>query len=117
MKIHPFFYSMIVLPAVTTAWADIGMGRPSPSVVNLPRQGVYHSDLLASNAVHAVFKGLRTIPVVNLALPTDATEEVAVFEVKQNLAHRRYDRMGDGALNPGKLCRCGAANSRDEAGR
>ena len=94
---------MIVLPAVTTAWADIGMGRPSPSVVNLPRQGVYHSDLLASNAVHAVFKGLRTIPVVNLALPTDATEEVAVFEVKQNLAHRRYDRMGDGALNPGKL--------------
>ncbi len=94
---------MIVLPAVTTAWADIGMGRPSPSMVNLPRQGVYHSDLLASNAVHAIFKGLRTIPVVDLAVPTDASEEVAVFEVKQNLAHRRYDRMGDGALYPGKL--------------
>lgn len=94
---------MIMLPAVTTAWADIGMGRPSPSMVNMPRQGVYHSDLLASNAVRAVFKGLRTIPVVDLAMPTDATEEVAVFEVKQNLAHRRYDRMGDGALNEGRL--------------
>ncbi len=92
-----------MLPAVATAWADIGMGRPSPSMVNLPRRGVYHSDLLASNAVHAIFKGLRKIPVVNLAVPTDAMEEVAVFEVKQNLAHRRYDRMGDGALNVGRL--------------
>ena len=72
-------------------------------MVNMPRQGVYHSDLLASNAVHAIFKGLRTIPVVDLTKPTDATEEVAVFEVKQNLAHRRYDRMGDGALNVGRL--------------
>ena len=103
MKIYPFLYSMIMLPAVATAWADIGMGRPSPSLVNMPRQGVYHSDLLASNAVHAIFKGLRTIPVVDLTKPTDATEEVAVFEVKQNLAHRRYDRMGDGALNVGRL--------------
>ena len=103
MKIYPFLYSMIMLPAVATAWADIGMGRPSPSLVNMPRQGVYHSDLLASNAVHAIFKGLRTIPVVDLTMPTDATEEVAVFEVKQNLAHRRYDRMGDGALNVGRL--------------
>ncbi len=74
-----------------------------PAVANLPRQGVYHSDLLASNAVHAVFKGIRSIPVVDLAVPSTASEEVAVFEVKQNLAHRRYDRMGDGALNVGKL--------------
>ncbi len=75
----------------------------APAVANLPKHGVYHSDLLASNAVHAVYKGIRSIPVVDLAVSSPATEEVAVFEVKQNLAHRRYDRMGDGALNPGKL--------------
>ncbi len=103
MKIYPVLYTMILVPTMATAWADIGMGRPSPALVNLPRHGVYHSDLLASNAVHAVFKGLRSIPVVDLAVPSPATEEIAVFEVKQNLAHRRYDRMGDAALNVGKL--------------
>ncbi len=102
MRIHPFFYTILTLPSVSPLlWADISMGLPA--VANLPRQGVYHSDLLASNAVQAIFKGIRSIPVVDLAVPTPASEEVAVFEVKQNIAHRRYDRMGDGALNVGKL--------------
>lgn len=102
MRIHPFFYTILTLPSVSPLLlADISMGVPA--VANLPRQGVYHSDLLASNAVYAVFKGIRSIPVVDLAVASPASEEVAVFEVKQNLAHRRYDRMGDGALNVGKL--------------
>ena len=102
MRIHPFFYTILTLPSVSPLLlADISMGVPA--VANLPRQGVYHSDLLASNAVHAIFKGIRSIPVVDLAVASPASEEVAVFEVKQNLAHRRYDRMGDGALNVGKL--------------
>ena len=101
MKLNPILYSLMVLPAVSVTWADISVGRPG--IVNTPRQGVYHSDLLASNAVHAVFKGIRSIPVVDLNVPDPGMEEVAVFEVKQNLASRRYDRMGDGAMNPGKV--------------
>ena len=101
MRINPILYSLMVLPAVSVTWADISMGRPG--MVNTPRQGVYHSDLLASNAVHAVFKEIRSIPVVDLNVPDPGMEEVAVFEVKQNLANRRYDRMGDGAMNPGKI--------------
>ncbi len=101
MKINPILYSLMVLPAVSVTLADISVGRPG--MVNTPRQGVYHSDLLASNAVHAVFKGIRSIPVVDLNVPDPGMEEVAVFEVKQNLASRRYDRMGDGAMNPGKV--------------
>lgn len=97
MRIHPIFITVpAVLALPSAAWADI------TTPAEAPQRAAYHADLLASNAVHAVFKEIRSLPVVRLdAAP--GTEEVAVFEVKQNLAHRRYDRMGDGALQTGKL--------------
>lgn len=102
MKIHYLIYAVPTLMALPAVHADISLGRPAArQVENEP--GVYHSDLLASNAVLAVFKELRSIPIVSLETATPTTAQVAVFEVKQNLAHRRYDRMGDGPLQPGKL--------------
>lgn len=86
---------------MNTVSADISLGKPAARGVD--SQNVYHSDLLASNAVLAVLKEIRTVPVVSLETATPTTAEIAIFEVKQNLAHRRYDRMGDGALQPGKL--------------
>ncbi len=104
MKINPFLFAALLTPAVSVAWADINLGRPAPAEGNVPRQhGIYHSDLMASNTVRAIFKGLRTIPVVDLAMPSPGTQEVAVFQVKENIKHLRYDRMGDEAMNPGKL--------------
>lgn len=99
MKIYSILYTFPALLAASVAHADISLGKPG---VQVSQSQAYHSDLLASNAVRAAFREIRSIPVVKLdAEPT--TEEVAVFEVKQNLAHRRYDRMGDGMMQPGKL--------------
>lgn len=104
MKMNSILCTVLLTPVVTVAWADINLGRPTPAGGAVEhQQGIYHSELLASNTVRAVFKGLRSIPVVDLATPTPATQEVAVFEVRQNLKHLRYDRMGDGAMNAGKL--------------
>lgn len=106
LTIKPIIYSMPALTMAMTAQADIlipGAVAPAP-VPGRPSQAppVLRSDLLASNAVHAIFKGIKTLPKVGL--DDSATfEEVAVFEVKQNLAYRRYDRMGDGAMTPGSL--------------
>ena len=94
-------YTFPLLLAVPSALADISTGAPAPAP--LPKQEAYHSELLAANAVHAIFKEIRTLPVVSLEENAPATEEVAVFEVKQNLAYRRYDRMGDPVLQPGKI--------------
>lgn len=73
-----------------------------------------HSELLASNAVHAIYRGIRTVPKVTLD-GSASLEEIGVFEVKQNLAHRRYDRMGDGPLQEGKLL--GVALATDVPGQ
>lgn len=100
MKMNPLICTFsALLGTAPLALADISLGSPAVS----PQQSAaYHADLLSSNAVRAAFKEIRSIPVVKLdAEPS--SEEVAVFEVKQNLAHRRYDRMGDGALKAGKL--------------
>lgn len=95
MKLHPLLYALPALLTLPAAQADITMpGAPAPQAGP--------SDLLAANAVHAVFKEIRSVPVVSLNAPP-STSELAVFEVKQNLAYRRYDRMGDGALTSGKL--------------
>lgn len=100
MKINSIFYLFPALLTVPAALADITIGVPT--AMRMPQKNIYHADLLSSNAVRAAFKELRSIPVVSLDAAPD-TEEVAVFEVKENLAYRRYDRMGDGALSPGKL--------------
>lgn len=101
MKMNPIaLYTFpALLVAAPVALADISLGAPAAAE---PQRSVYHTDLLASNAVLATFKELRSIPVVRLDAAPE-TEEVAVFEVKRNLAHRRYDRMGDGELKQGKL--------------
>ena len=105
MKIHSFTYALPVLLAVPVAFADISLGQPSGGAraAAAAQSGAYHSDLLASNAVLASLKEIRSVPVVNLETVTPESQQIAVFEVKQNLAHRRYDRMGDGPLQPGKL--------------
>lgn len=104
MKIYSLIYA---LPAILTApavYADISLGQPTSAANKAAaEQGAYHSDLLASNVVHAVLKEIREVPVVSLETATPETAQIAVFEVKQNLAHRRYDRMGDSGLQPGKL--------------
>lgn len=101
MKIHTLLYTLPSLLAVGSAYADISMGRPAAP--QAAAQGAYHADLLASNVVHAALKEIRDVPVVSLESATPTTAQMAVFEVKQNLAHRRYDRMGDAALQPAKL--------------
>lgn len=96
---------LVAMPMAARADISLPGAAPAPQPSATPAStapAVYHSELLASNAVHAVFKGLRMLPVVKLE-EAPSVEEVAVFEVKQNLAHRRYDRMGDGALQVGKL--------------
>ena len=103
MKIYSLFYTIPAFLAVPAAFADISLGQPAGARNMAAAQGAYHSDLLASNVVHAVLKEIREVPVVSLETATPETAQIAVFEVKQNLAHRRYDRMGDAALQAGKL--------------
>lgn len=103
MKTYTLLYTIPALLAVPAAFADISHGQTAHARNIATAQGAYHSDLLASNAVLAVLKEIRTVPKVTLEATTPETEQIAVFEVKQNLAHRRYDRMGDGPLQPGKL--------------
>lgn len=91
----------LMVSLAPAARADISLGAPA-AIADPQEHGVYHAELLASNAVNAEFKELRSLPVVSLD-KEPSTEEVAVFEVKLNLAHRRYDRMGDPALRPGSL--------------
>ena len=95
---------MCALPALLVAdfaYGDISLGRPA--VPNITRNDAYHCDLLASNAVRAALKEIRSVPIVSLESATPTTAQIAIFEVKQNLRHCRYDRMGDGALSVGKL--------------
>ena len=102
MKIGPILYTLPALLVAPAALADISTGRPAAPAA--ATQGAAHVDLLASNVVHAALKELRSMPVLNLdSAATPETQQIAIFEVKQNLAHRRYDRMGDAALQPGKL--------------
>lgn len=98
MKVNYIIYALpLALALGESAVADISLGAPTPGAES---RGVYHTELLAANAVHAVLKEIHTLPAVSLDGPP-SMESVAVFEVKQNLAHRRYDRMGDPTLQPG----------------
>lgn len=101
MKINPFLYAIPALVTLPVAVADISLGRPpAPQAA---AEGAYHTDLLASNAVLASLKEIRTVPIVSLESASPTSAQIAVFEVKQNLAYKRYDRMGDPSLQPGKL--------------
>lgn len=74
------------------AVADITItGAPVSRRAGQSIQGKY--ELMATNAVRAVFQGTQD---------KNGVQE-AVFEVKENLAYRRFVRYGDGALQPGNL--------------
>lgn len=85
---------------VSTAVADINAGQPP--VPNMPSRAWGNCDLMASNTVRAHFLGLKDIPVPTLGEEAQsASAQVAIFEVVENLAYRKYVRYGDGQLKQG----------------
>lgn len=75
-----------------TAVADISLsGAPLPGAVRRSIQE--RCELMASNAVRAKFQGMED----------KDGEKNAVFEVLENLGHRRFVRYGDGAMHEGTL--------------
>ncbi len=82
--------------------ADIHAGMPT--VPNMTAQMRGNCDLLASNTVRATFKGLRdlTKPTLSDAIQPTVTR-VAVFEVIEPLAYRRYGRYGNNRMRAGSL--------------
>ena len=67
----------------------------------VPMQARGNCDLMASNTVSASFVGLRDLAVQRVDQTEPTTVQVAVFQVINNLAYRRYNRIGDGQLTPG----------------
>lgn len=82
--------------------ADIHAGMPA--VPNMTAQMRGNCDLLASNTVRATYKGLRdlTKPTLSDAVQPTVTR-VAVFEVIEPLAYRRYGRYGNNRMRTGSL--------------
>ncbi len=80
--------------------ADIGVGANTPTPYS-PTQVQGNCDLLASNAVRATFIGLRDMPTQSITEDTPTTIRVAIFQVIDNIGHRRYVRYGDGPLAAG----------------
>lgn len=68
-----------------------------------PQTGRGNCDLMASNTVRAIFRGVHEVAVSSFTNPQAIPTQVAVFEVVENLAHRRLVRYGDGALQTGTL--------------
>lgn len=66
-----------------------------------PVQARGNCDIMASNTVTAKFVGLRDLAVQRIDQPEPDTVQVAVFQVANSLAYRRYNRIGDGQLIPG----------------
>ena len=58
-------------------------------------------DMMASNTVRASFVGLRELAVQRIDQAEPTAVQVGVFSVIDNLAYRRYNRIGDGQLTPG----------------
>lgn len=67
----------------------------------MPVQARGNCDLMASNTVSASFVGLRNLAVQRIDQDEPVQVQVAVFQVINNLAYRRYNRIGDGQLAPG----------------
>ena len=68
----------------------------------MPMQARGNCDLMASNTVSASFVGLRDLAVQRVDQSEPSTVQVGVFQVINNLAYRRFNRIGDGQLVPGK---------------
>ncbi len=94
--------SLLVLAAASPALlADISTGAPTTTTPQAPTRVMGNCDLLASNTVRATFLGVRALQsqAFDQELPT--TVHVAVFQVIDNLAYKRFVRYGDGSLKPG----------------
>lgn len=74
--------------------------RPMPTGL-MPMQARGNCDLMASNTVNASFVGLRDLAVQRVDQSEPTTVQVGVFQVINNLAYRRFNRIGDGQLVPG----------------
>lgn len=84
--------------SLQSAVADIAL--PSAPVPGNARQIIQgNCDLMASNTVRAVFQGMQQQD----AAQTTPITPAAVFQVQENLAHRRYVRYGDGLMPEGML--------------
>lgn len=102
MKTTSLLSSIVALAVfATTAQADInsGLGAYAPQPGGI--RG--NCDLMATNTVRATFKGLKDVPASGLEADSAATAKVALFEVIENLAHRRLVRYGDGAMPAGMI--------------
>lgn len=98
MNNTPFFAALALSALMLPAAADLNI--PASSLAGLrAEQGT--CDLLSSNTVRATFVGLRQLAVQSIEENEAATQQVAVFQVIENLAHRRYVRYGDGPLQEG----------------
>ena len=80
--------------------ANVPTLRAMPAnLVTAQPQG--NCDLMASNTVRASFVGLRELAVQRVDQPEPTKVQVGVFQVIDNLAYRRFNRIGDGQLTPG----------------
>ena len=89
---------MAVLAMVPVTSAQAPSAAPAAQTT-----GRGNSDLLASNTVRAVFRGMQEVAVSRFTNPQSYSTQVAVFEVVENLAHRRLVRYGDGLLQAGTI--------------
>lgn len=99
MNRNHLYAAVVALSTALPVLADINVPAPRALANAAAMQG--NCDLLASNTVRATFRGLRDMPVQTLDQDSPTTAQVAVFEVIENLAYRKYVRYGDGQLVPG----------------
>lgn len=79
------------------------LAAQTPTTAPAAQTGRGNCDLMASNTVRAIFRGVHEVAESTFTNPQAVTTQVAVFEVIENLAHRRHVRYGDGALQAGTL--------------
>lgn len=98
MKAFPYSIILPAMVAVATAPAAVAdITAPAPPAAT--PQG--NCDLLAANTVRAALRDVRDITTQSLEQDQPVTTKVAVFEVIENLAYKKYVRYGDGRLEPG----------------
>lgn len=94
----------LLLAAAMVAPAAADIVAQAPVIAPTPHnnmQPLGNCDLLASNTVRAEFVEFRNISVQKANEPQPTIARVAVFEVIDSLAYRKYVRYGDGQLTSG----------------
>lgn len=87
---------LTLILAAMAALTGVATAAPETTVPAAPSVGRGNCDLMASNTVRAVFHGIQQAD-------PQGTVQVAVFEVVQNLAHKRVVRYGDGQMPAGMI--------------